>query len=171
MEWSFLQSDLTDPPQIFDAHLLKNTNLSPSSFHFSMGFISRSCFESDGFIAYSNEWDWREKKTIFIHTMYFLELAMSQRWSAIFCATGVFGRNILVRRRSLKLERNLVSHVKNLRQKKGLLRANLRVWPYDNFSFEVSLVRGEELNSLHNRFCSSKWKSSPPSSLPSPVTT
>ena len=26
-----------------------------------MGFITRSCFESDGFIAFSNEWDWREK--------------------------------------------------------------------------------------------------------------
>ena len=32
------KSDLTDPPQNFDAHLLGNTNLSPSSFHFSVGF-------------------------------------------------------------------------------------------------------------------------------------
>ena len=51
----FFLSDLTDPPQIFDAHLLDSTNLSPSRFLFSVGFISRSCFESDGFIAYSNE--------------------------------------------------------------------------------------------------------------------
>ena len=51
----FFKSDLTDPHQIFDAHLLANTNLSPSSFHFSVSFISRSCFESDGFIAYSNQ--------------------------------------------------------------------------------------------------------------------
>ena len=36
-------------------HLLKNTDLSPSRFHFSVDFISRSCFKSDGFIAYSNE--------------------------------------------------------------------------------------------------------------------
>ena len=36
-------------------------DLSPSRFHFSVSFISRSCFESDGFIAYSNEWDWRER--------------------------------------------------------------------------------------------------------------
>ena len=35
------------PPQIFDAHLLENTNLSPSSFHFSVVFLSRSYFESD----------------------------------------------------------------------------------------------------------------------------
>ena len=37
-ESSFSKSDLTDPPQIFDAHLLVNTNLSPSSFNFSVGF-------------------------------------------------------------------------------------------------------------------------------------
>ena len=30
----FFESDLTDPPQIFDAHLLENTDLSPSRFHF-----------------------------------------------------------------------------------------------------------------------------------------
>ena len=34
-----------------------NTDLSPSRFHFSVSFVSRSCFESDGFIAYSNEGD------------------------------------------------------------------------------------------------------------------
>ena len=51
----FFKSDLTDPPQIFYAHLLENTNLSPSRFHFPVGFIARSCFESDGFIANSNE--------------------------------------------------------------------------------------------------------------------
>ena len=64
---SFFKSDLTDPPQIFHAHLLENTNLSLSSFNFTVGFISRSCFESDGFIAYWNEWDWTEK-TMFIPT-------------------------------------------------------------------------------------------------------
>ena len=51
----FFKSDLTDPPQIFDAHLLKNTHSSPSSFYFSVGFYIKSCFESDGFIAYPNE--------------------------------------------------------------------------------------------------------------------
>ena len=43
----FFKSDLTDPPQIFDAHLLENTDLGPFRFHSSVGFISRSCFESD----------------------------------------------------------------------------------------------------------------------------
>ena len=51
----FFKSDLTDPPQIFDAHLLENTDLSPSRFYFSVGFISRSCFESDFFIVYSKQ--------------------------------------------------------------------------------------------------------------------
>ena len=51
----FFISDLTNPPQNFDAHLLENTILSPSSFHFSVGFYIKICFESDGFIAYPNE--------------------------------------------------------------------------------------------------------------------
>ena len=51
----FFKSDLTDPPQNFLDHLLKNIDLSSSKFHFSVIFISRSCFESDGCIAYSNE--------------------------------------------------------------------------------------------------------------------
>ena len=55
-ESSFSKSDLTDPPQIFDAHLLENTNLSPSRFHFSGGFISRSCFESDGLNFIRTNW-------------------------------------------------------------------------------------------------------------------
>ena len=50
----FFKSDLTDLPRIFDSHLLENINLGPSSFHFSVGFISRSFFESYGFKAYSN---------------------------------------------------------------------------------------------------------------------
>ena len=54
-ESSFSKSDLTDPPQIFDAHLLENNNLSPSSSLFQWVFIPRSCFELDGLIAYSNE--------------------------------------------------------------------------------------------------------------------
>ena len=52
---SFFKSDLTDPPQNFDAHLLENNDCSPSRFHISLDSISRSCFESDEFIAYSNE--------------------------------------------------------------------------------------------------------------------
>ena len=64
----FVKSGLTDISQIFDAHVLENTNLSPSSFHFSVGFYIKIYFESDGFIAYPNEWDWKEKKTMFIQT-------------------------------------------------------------------------------------------------------
>ena len=40
----FFKSNLTDPPQIFDPHLLENTNLSPSSFHFSVGFLMKIMF-------------------------------------------------------------------------------------------------------------------------------
>ena len=49
-------------PQIFDAHLFENTDLGPSRFHFSVGFISRSSFESHGFIAYSNQLDLEKKQ-------------------------------------------------------------------------------------------------------------
>jgi len=56
-EVEVFKSDLTDPPQIFDAQLLENTNLSPSRFYFSVCFISGSYFGSEGFIAYSNERD------------------------------------------------------------------------------------------------------------------
>ena len=41
---------------------------SPFIFHFYVGFILRSCFESADFIAYSKGSYWREKKTMFIHT-------------------------------------------------------------------------------------------------------
>ena len=51
----FLNRTLMTLHQIFDAHLLKKPDLSPSRFHFSVGFRSRSWFESDGFIAYPNE--------------------------------------------------------------------------------------------------------------------
>ena len=49
--------DFFKSAQNFDGHLFENTNLIPSRFHFSVGLISRSCFESDGFVAYSNELD------------------------------------------------------------------------------------------------------------------
>ena len=51
----FFKSDLTDHHQIFDAHLLETTDLSPFRFYFLVGFRSRSCSESDVVIAYSNE--------------------------------------------------------------------------------------------------------------------
>ena len=59
---SFVNRTSLTPHQIFDAHVLENTDLSPFRYHFSVGFISRSCFKSDGFIAYSNELDWRENE-------------------------------------------------------------------------------------------------------------
>ena len=38
---SFFKSDLTDPPQIFDARLLENTNLSPSE----LKTLKKFCFD------------------------------------------------------------------------------------------------------------------------------
>ena len=45
-ESSLRKSDLTDPPQIFDVHLLENTNLSPSRVHFSVAFLFQDHFLS-----------------------------------------------------------------------------------------------------------------------------
>ena len=57
----------THPLRFFMRIFLENTNLSSSSFHFSAGFYIKVCFESDGFIAYRNEWDWKEKKDVYSH--------------------------------------------------------------------------------------------------------
>ena len=51
----FLKSDLTDPPQIFDAHLLEKNRFKPFQISVFSGFYIKIMFESDGFIAYSNE--------------------------------------------------------------------------------------------------------------------
>ena len=40
-ESSFLKKDLTDPPQIFDARLLENNNLSPSE----LKTLKKFCFD------------------------------------------------------------------------------------------------------------------------------
>ena len=61
-ESSFFKSDLTDPPSDFWCASFGKYQFKPFQISFSVGFISRSCFESDGFIAYSNEWDWSEKE-------------------------------------------------------------------------------------------------------------
>jgi len=42
-ESSFVKSDLTDPPQIFDARLLENTNLSPSE----LKTLKKFCFDQE----------------------------------------------------------------------------------------------------------------------------
>ena len=47
-ESSFLKSDLTDPPQIFDARLLENTNLSPSDLKTLKNFVSTKKCEKNG---------------------------------------------------------------------------------------------------------------------------
>ena len=56
----FLNRTSLTPHQIFDAHLLVNTDLSPSRF--LIGFYIKIIFWVRWFIAYSNEWNWREKE-------------------------------------------------------------------------------------------------------------
>ena len=61
-------SDLTDPHQIFDAHLLENTDLSPSRFNFSVGFISRSYLWVRWFYSLFERKGLKRKITMFILT-------------------------------------------------------------------------------------------------------
>ena len=91
-ESRFFKSDLTDPPlQIFDANLLENTNLSLSSFHFSVDFYIKIMVWGRWFYSLFERMRLKRKK-IFIHTNQplitpfymkkvpiFPELAMSQR--------------------------------------------------------------------------------------------
>ena len=72
-------------------------------FIFQWIFISRSCFESDGFTAYSNEWDWREKNDAYSHSPAFNSVIFYEKEPIfcqisdelalirIFCATGAWG--------------------------------------------------------------------------------
>ena len=68
-ESSFFKSDLTDPPQIFDAHLLENTNLSLSSFHFSVSFYIKIMFWFRWFYSLFERMR-SKRKTMFIHTIH-----------------------------------------------------------------------------------------------------
>ena len=43
-ESSFFKSNVTDPPQIFAPHLFENSNLSSSSFHFSVTLLIKILF-------------------------------------------------------------------------------------------------------------------------------
>ena len=51
----FFKSDLTDPTSDFPYASFGKCRFKPFQLSFFSGFKSRSCFESDGFIAYSNE--------------------------------------------------------------------------------------------------------------------
>ena len=64
-ESTFFKSDLTDSPSDFWCASFGNYRFKPFQISFSVSFILRSCFESDGFIAYSNEWDWSEKNDVY----------------------------------------------------------------------------------------------------------
>ena len=63
-ESNFFKSDLSDPspPQIFDAHVLKNTNLSLFSLNFSVGFYIKNKFSK--FYSLFEQMRLKRKKTM-----------------------------------------------------------------------------------------------------------
>ena len=102
-ESSFFKSDLTDPSSDFWCASFGKNQFKPLQISFFSRFYIKIVFWVRWFKVYSHEWDWREK-TVLSHTNQplitsfyiqklpiFAELAMSQRLSAIFCATGVWG--------------------------------------------------------------------------------
>ena len=62
----FLNRTSLTPLQIFDAHFLGNTDFSPSRFHFSVGFISRSCFVNNSTIWLKKTWGVRKSREFLI---------------------------------------------------------------------------------------------------------
>ena len=103
-ESSFFKSDLTIPPQIFDAHFLEKYRFEPFHIWFFSGFCIKIMFWVRWFYNLFKRMRLKRKRTMFIHTnkllitsfyikmyLFFAELAMSHRCSAIFCSTGVWG--------------------------------------------------------------------------------
>ena len=78
-ESSFFNRTSLTLPQIFDEHLWKISMQALPAFIFQFIFISRSCFESDDFKAYSNEWDWKEKNDVFSHWSGFNQIILYQK--------------------------------------------------------------------------------------------
>ena len=60
----FFKSDLTDPPQIFDAHLMENTNLHPSLFS---GFLYQDRVLSQMVLKFIRTNEIEEKNDVYSH--------------------------------------------------------------------------------------------------------
>ena len=117
-ESSFFKSDLTDPPSDFWCASFGNYRFKPFQISFFSGFYIKIMFWVRWFYSLFERMRLKRKRTMFIHTnqplftsfyikryLFFAELAMSQRWSAIFCATGAWGGKPIGRVRVKSLRR------------------------------------------------------------------
>ena len=101
----FFKSDLTDPPSDFWCASFGKYRFKPFQISFFSGFYIKIIFWVRWFYSLFERMRLKRKRRMLIHTnkplvtfykkryLFFAELAMSQRWSAIFCATGVWGVN------------------------------------------------------------------------------
>ena len=100
----FFKSDLNDPPSDFWCASFGNYRFKPFQISFFSGFYIKFMFWVRWFYNLFERMRLERKRTMFIHTnqpliasfykkryLFFDELTISQRWSAIFCATGVWG--------------------------------------------------------------------------------
>ena len=99
-ESSFLKIGPHWPRQIFDAHLFKNTDLSHFRFHFPVSFYIKIMFWVRWLYSLFGRMRLKRRNDVYSHYptfnhiilykkgTFFAESAMSQPWSAIFCATS-----------------------------------------------------------------------------------
>ena len=87
------------PPSDFWCASFGKSRLKPFQISFFSGFYIKIMFWVRWFYSLFERMRLERKKTMFIHThhsvekryLFSTELAVSQRWSAIFCATGAWG--------------------------------------------------------------------------------
>ena len=105
-ESSFFKSDLTDPPSDFWCASFGNYRFRPFQISFFSGLYIEIMFWVRWFYTLFERMRFKKKRTMFIHTNQpiitsfyvknvpiFAELAMSQRWSAIFAQRAREGVN------------------------------------------------------------------------------
>ena len=100
---SFVKSDLIDLPSDFWCESFGKYRFKPFQISFLSGFYNKIMFWLRWFSSLFERMRYK-RKTMFFHTNHpiiisfylkkiplFAELAMSERWSAIFCVTGAWG--------------------------------------------------------------------------------
>ena len=78
-ESSFLIRPHCPPPLDYWCASFGKYQFYPFQLSFSVGFYNKICFESDGFIAHSNEWDLREKNDVYSYSPAFNQIILYKK--------------------------------------------------------------------------------------------
>ena len=103
-EKHYILSNMEINPQAKQGEGVEKYQFKPFQILFFSGFYIKIMFWVRWFYSLFERMRLKRKRTMFIHTnlpliswfyikryLFFAELAMSQRWSAVFCATGAWG--------------------------------------------------------------------------------